>query len=84
MITVRHGIIVGALAVLYLFLIQEGVSYSRMALMSMIPLYIFLTYIFREIWKKFLHKQMEEGGGVSFNCYYCRYGKGHHCQYEKK
>lgn len=65
LITVRHGIVVGALAVLYLFLIQEGGSYSRMALMSMIPLYIFLTYIFREIWKKFLHKQMEEGGGRS-------------------
>lgn len=65
LITVRHGIIVGALAVIYLFLIQEGGSYSRMALMSMIPLYIFLTYIFREIWKKFLHKQMEEGGGRS-------------------
>ena len=50
---------------IYLFLIQEGGSYSRMALMSMIPLYIFLTNIFREIWKKFLHKQMEEGGGRS-------------------
>lgn len=62
LITVRHGLIIGALAVLYLFLIQEGEAYSRMALLTMIPLYIIITYVSRELWKKFLRKQMSEGG----------------------
>ena len=65
LITVRHGLIVGALAVLYLFLIQEGEAYSRMALLMMIPLYIIITYVSRELWKKFLRKQMSEGGSRS-------------------
>lgn len=65
LITVRHGLIVGALAVLYLFLIQEGEAYSRMALLVMIPFYIVITYVSRELWKKFLRKQMAEGGSRS-------------------
>ena len=65
LITVRHGLIVGALAVLYLFLIQEGEAYSRLALLMMVPLYIVFTYVSRELWKKFLRKQMEEGGSRS-------------------
>lgn len=65
LITVRHGLVVGALAVLYLFLIQEGEAYSRKALLVMVPLYIIITYVSRELWKKFLRKQMEEGGSRS-------------------
>lgn len=65
LITVRHGLIVGALAVLYLFLIQEGEAYSRMALLMMVPLYVVITYVSRELWKRFLRKQMTEGGSRS-------------------
>ena len=50
---------------LYLFLIQEGEAYSRMALLVMIPFYIVITYVSRELWKKFLRKQMAEGGSRS-------------------
>lgn len=65
LITVRHGLIVGALAVLYLFLIQEDEAYSRMALLMMVPSYIIIAYVSRELWKKFLRKQMVEGGSRS-------------------
>lgn len=61
--TVQHSIIVGALAILYLFLLQEGQLYSRLALMLTIIIYILITYIVRELWKKHLKKRMVNGDG---------------------
>ena len=56
--TVQHSIIVGALAILYLFLLQEGQLYSRLALMLTVIIYILITYVVRELWKRYLKKRM--------------------------
>ena len=61
-VTFKHSVIVGVLAVLYLFLIQEGHIFSRLTLILTIFLYIGITYSARELWKKLLRKQMEDGG----------------------
>ncbi len=61
-VTCKHSVIVGILAVLYLFLIQQGQQYSRLALLLTIVLYTEITYLVREIWKKMLRRQMEDGG----------------------
>ena len=61
-VTFKHSVIVGVLAVLYLFLIQEGHIFSRLTLILTISLYIGITYSARELWKKLLRKQMEDGG----------------------
>ena len=63
--TLEHAIIVGALAILYLFMIKESQSYSRMALILTIVLYLGITYIVREMWKMFLRKKMKDGGDRS-------------------
>ncbi|MFR4430509.1 MAG: sugar transferase, partial [Blautia faecis] len=60
--TLNQAVIVGALAIAYLFMIQEGQSFSRMILITTVVIYLFLTYIIRELWKKSLHKKMENGG----------------------
>ncbi len=60
-VAVRQGLIVGALAILYLFLIQEGENYSRAVLVLTILLYILFSYTTRQLWKGTLKKQMIEG-----------------------
>lgn len=64
-ITVQHSVIVGAITILYLFLIQEGQEYSRLSFILMIFLYIGLTYLVREFRKAILKKEMEEGKDCS-------------------
>lgn len=61
-VTLNHSVIVGALAILYLFMLQQGARFSRMTLVLTIVIYIFLTYMIRELWKKFLRKKMADGG----------------------
>ena len=61
-VTLNHAIMVGALAVLYLFLLHEGQDFSRLTLMLTIIIYLVMTYIVRELWKKLLRKQMKDGG----------------------
>lgn len=61
--TVQHSIMVGALVILYLFLLQEGQLYSRLALMLTVIIYILITYIVRKLWKKHLKKRMVNGDG---------------------
>ena len=61
-VTLNHAIMVGALAVLYLFLLQQGQNFSRLTLMLTIIIYLVMTYIARELWKKLLRKQMKDGG----------------------
>ena len=58
----KNAVAVGALAIAYLFIIQEGQSFSRMILITTIVIYLVLTYAIREIWKNSLHKKMENGG----------------------
>lgn len=60
-VTVQHGLALGACTLLYLFMLQEGHQYSRLALILNIVIYILLTYLVREFWKWVLHQQMEEG-----------------------
>ena len=60
--TLEQAIVVGALAIAYLFMIQEGQSFSRMILITTVIIYLFLNYIVRELWKKSLHKKMANGG----------------------
>lgn len=61
-VTVKHSVMVGALAVLYLFMLQQGQKFSRLALILTIVIYLLLTYLVRELWKRFLRKKMEDGG----------------------
>lgn len=61
-ITVKHSLVVCALAVMYLFLIQEGHNFSRVTLLLLIVVYPCVAYVFRELWKKLLEKQMKHGG----------------------
>ena len=61
-VTVKHSVMVWALAVLYLFMLQQGQKFSRLALILTIVIYLLLTYLVRELWKKFLRKKMEDGG----------------------
>ena len=60
-VTVQHGVALGALLLLYLFMLQEGHLYSRLALILNIIIYIALTFILREIWKAVLKRKMVEG-----------------------
>ena len=60
-VTVQHGVALGALLLLYLFMLQEGHLYSRLALILNIIIYIALTFIVREIWKAILKRKMVEG-----------------------
>ena len=60
-VTVHHGITLGAVCLLYLFMIQEGQLYSRLVLVLNIVLYILLTYLVRELWKYVLMKKMRDG-----------------------
>ena len=60
--TLEQAVGVGALAIAYLFMIQESQSFSRMILITTVIIYLFFNYIIREIWKKYLHKKMKNGG----------------------
>lgn len=61
-VTVKHSIMIGALAILYLFLLQQGQAFSRLTLILTVVIYLVLTYVVRELWKKLLRKQMTDGG----------------------
>ena len=60
-VTLKHSVIVGVLAVLYLFLLQQGQSFSRSVIIYTVVIYLFLTYLVRELWKRWLRKKMKEG-----------------------
>ena len=61
-VTLNHSVMVGALAILYLFMLQQGQDFSRLTLILTIVIYLVFTYVVREFWKKFLRKKMEDGG----------------------
>lgn len=61
MITIKHCIVVGAVSIMFLFLLQKGQEYSRLALILLIVLYIFISYLVRELWKRKLKNKMDEG-----------------------
>ena len=59
--TLNHVLIVGLLAVLYLFAIQKGIMFSRFVLFLAIAIYLVLTYIVREVWKVHIKKGVNNG-----------------------
>ena len=59
--TVKHCIVVGVISILFLFLLQKGQEYSRLAMILLFVLYIGITYVVRELWKSKLKSKMEEG-----------------------
>lgn len=61
-VTFNHGVMVGALALLYLFLLQEGAAFSRATLLLTIAFYIILTFAIRELRKRSIQNQMQDGG----------------------
>ena len=47
---IKQGILIGITAILYLFLIQEGQNFSRLTILYTSVIYVFLSYIFRELY----------------------------------
>lgn len=64
-ITVRHAVLIGALAILYLFLLQQSNFYSRKALILTFLFYIWITFGIRELRKKMLRRKMADGDNRS-------------------
>lgn len=60
--TSRHVIVLFALSLLYLFVLQLGVSYSRLILFVTFIFYAVLTWIVRLLWKSVLRKRRAAGG----------------------
>lgn len=54
--TVEQGLVIGALSILYLFLMQEGQNYSRLASVLTVVLYICFSLPARFAWKVILLK----------------------------
>ena len=65
LITAYQSIVMGAVSVLYLFLIQQGQMYSRLAMILTFVLYTLLAYITRILWKRFLQSRRKEVGNHS-------------------
>lgn len=61
-VTVNHTVLAELFAVLYLFSMQDGDDYSRIALYLMAPVYVVITYTVRLLWKNYLKKKMIDGG----------------------
>lgn len=81
-ITVQHSGIVGALTILYLFLLQQGEEFSRFTLVMTFILYIILTYLVRELWKRLLRKQWETGTAGSLLIAITKYCRRSDSEYE--
>lgn len=60
MITIKHCIVVGVVSIMFLFLLQKGQEYSRLALILLIVLYIVISYPVRELWKHKLKSKKDE------------------------
>ena len=56
LITIRHCVIILALAATYMFALQEGETYSRIVLFITCILHIGIGYTLRMLWKAFVRK----------------------------
>lgn len=65
LISARQGLLIGAAAILYLFFLQQGQFYSRLALILMIVVYVILAFAVREAWKIFLLRRIRKNSGRS-------------------
>lgn len=60
--TIYNDLCVGAMTIVYLFLLHQAQEYSRMTMMLMVILYIGLSYSVRILWKDHLKKKMKDRG----------------------
>lgn len=63
--TVKQAVFIEGIALLYLFLLQEGQNYSRLVLLLMPVCYSVVAYAVRELWKWHLQKKKTSGEGKS-------------------
>ena len=61
-VAVKQAVFIEGSALLYLFLLQEGQKYSRLALMLTSVFYIGIAYIVRECWKWHLQRKKTVDG----------------------
>ena len=61
-VAVKQAVLIEGSALLYLFLLQEGQRYSRLALMLTAVFYIGIAYIVRECWKWHLQRKKTVDG----------------------
>lgn len=65
-VTAQHVFVLFALSLLYLFVLQQGISYSRRALFLVFIFYALLTCVTRELWKHRLRKKRQQEASVHF------------------
>ncbi len=65
LITVKHTVVVEALALLYLFVFQRSEDFSRSVMLYLTLLYPLFSYFTRELWKGFLKKKENLVAGQS-------------------
>lgn len=65
LITVKHTVVVEALAFLYLFVFQRSEDFSRSVMLYLTLLYPLFSYFTRELWKGFLKKKENLVAGQS-------------------
>ena len=65
LVVLQQTVILGAAALVYLFLLQAGQLYSRKALLWFVCLYLGINYIVRELWKLSLHRRRKDNGKKS-------------------
>mgnify|MGYP001042765485 CR=1 FL=1 len=65
MSSMRQTIMLVLVSSLYLFTVQDGTEYSRIALFLMGTFYFAFTYMSRLVWKEILRKRMKTGGDSS-------------------
>ena len=63
--TVKQAVFIEGIALLYLFLLQEGRNYSRLVLLLMPVCYSVVAYAVRELWKWHLQKKKTSDEGKS-------------------
>ena len=67
----KQGVLIGVTAILYLFAIQEGQHFSRLTIIYTSCIYILLSYICRELWKKHLFRYFATNNSNSNNLQSC-------------
>lgn len=55
-VTIKHACLVEAVVIVYLFTIQESMTYSRIIIYLMVMFYVLISYATRVLWKRHLQK----------------------------
>ena len=55
-VTLKHSILIMLVAVLFIFSLKESTQFSRIVIFMTTPLYAFISYVQRIIWKQILKK----------------------------